>query len=390
MKKNTKNSVLVIVIVCIIASIWYLESKKVPYVDPSLAPDVTTSLPSAPITGTTTAMKSSIPDRASIVAAKAIQYKKAKELVDPTGFVNTAPFKLSDYVGKKVILVDFWTYSCINCQRTIPYLNAWYQKYKDDGLLIVGIHTPEFGFEKDINNVSAAVKKLGIQYPVVLDSDQGTWNAYQNEYWPHEYLIDIDGYVVHDHIGEGDYDVTEQAIQKALTEREDVLGLHDAIPTTIVNPEDAVSTDDAQVKSPETYFGYARNQYLANGTITPGAQTFVLPATYDTNKLYLDGMWNFQYEYAETQSKTTKIIFPYNAKNVYFVASAKTPVKIKILRDGVPITAAEAGSDVASDGTITVQENRLYNLIKGATYGAHTVELDVQGAGLDAYTFTFG
>ena len=142
--------------------------------------------------------------RASIIAQKELEYPMAKEFVDPTGFINSAPFTLSSLVGKKVVLIDFWTYSCINCVRTIPYLNAWYAKYKNEGLEIVGVHTPEFDFEKDYSNVAAAVQQLGIQYPVVLDSNMGTWDAYQNIYWPADYLIDIDGFIPYTSVGEGD------------------------------------------------------------------------------------------------------------------------------------------------------------------------------------------
>ena len=163
---------------------------------------------------------------AALAAAdKQAGYPPAIEIADPTGFINaSSSFRLANLIGKDVILLDFWTYSCINCIRTIPYLNAWYQRYHDQGLEIVGIHTPEFDFEKDISNVQAAIMKFGIQYPVVLDSNYGTWTAYGNLYWPHEYLIDMAGYIVHDQIGEGNYSETEQEIQKLLAERSAILG----------------------------------------------------------------------------------------------------------------------------------------------------------------------
>src|SRR3989344_3254541 len=155
------------------------------------------------------------------------------EIVNPSGFLNTgvdsdgkvAPVTLGDLVGKKVILVDFMTYSCINCQRTFPHVKAWYEKYKDKGLEIVGIHTPEFAFEKNIENVRVAMKKAGITYPVVLDNDYGTWKAYANNYWPRKYLIDINGNIVYDHIGEGAYEETEMKILELLEERAKLLGL---------------------------------------------------------------------------------------------------------------------------------------------------------------------
>ena len=142
---------------------------------------------------------------------KSKRYSVAKEITTPDGFINTdgKPVTIGEFVGKKVVLLDIWTYSCINCQRTTPYLNAWYEKYKDDGLVIIGLHTPEFEFEKVYQNVLDATNRLGIKYPVVLDNDYSTWNAYQNRFWPRKYLIDIDGFVVYDHIGEGAYEETE-------------------------------------------------------------------------------------------------------------------------------------------------------------------------------------
>ena len=173
---------------------------------------------------------------------------------------------MAQFVGQKVILVDFMTYSCINCQRTYPYLDAWWDKYKDDGLLIVGIHTPEFDFEKNINNVKAAAAKYGLKFPLVLDNDHGTWNAYGNLYWPREYLIDIYGNIVHDQIGEGSYDETERAIQNALQVRKEVLGLKDeTVPGGLVNPAGAIEMDTSKIKSQETYFGSARNSFLDSG-----------------------------------------------------------------------------------------------------------------------------
>jgi thiol-disulfide isomerase/thioredoxin len=152
-------------------------------------------------------------------------YKAAKEITSPDGFINTESqsITIGEFVGKKVVLIDFWTYSCINCQRTLPYLNKWYEKYKNEGLEIIGIHTPEFEFEKKYDNVKKATEKFGIKFPVVLDNDFSTWRAYQNNYWPRKYLIDIDGYIIYDHIGEGAYEETEQKIKAALSERAIIL-----------------------------------------------------------------------------------------------------------------------------------------------------------------------
>ncbi len=384
MNTISKNIILVIVLILVISAIWYLEAEKPAHV---ATPDVTTMNTD---TATSTQSIAKEKDRTAILAHKAATYSRAKEIVDPQGFVNTGAFTLSQYIGKKVILVDFWTYSCINCQRTIPYLNAWYEKYKDKGLVIVGVHTPEFQFEKEYTNVAKAVKDLGIKYPVVLDSAMGTWSAYNNRYWPREYLIDIDGYVVHDHIGEGAYDETEREIQKALQERSDVLNIATSIGTGITVPTDMIPMDQSKVMSPETYFGAGRNEYLGNGTAgVVGMQTLSIPDALVPNALYLSGTWNFQDQFATSVSEGAKIIYKYSAKNVYFVASSDNGVKIKVLRDGKPL-GSEAGKDLGADGTVFIKDNRLYKLIEGADYGEHTLEIQVVNPGLTAFTFTFG
>jgi thiol-disulfide isomerase/thioredoxin len=322
---------------------------------------------------------------------KSLRYQKAPELAGIDGYLNTGgqPITLAQYKGKNVVLVDFWTYSCINCLRTVPYLTTWYSKYKDEGLVIIGVHTPEFAFEHVEQNVADAITRLGIKYPVVLDNEYATWNAFGNEYWPNEYLIDIDGYIVHNHAGEGDYDVTEKAIQDALAERAARLGLNATVATSTV----AISGPDlSAVQSPETYFGSNRNEYLGNGQKgVCGSQTFILPSpiSLDENTLDLDGSWNIQPEYAQSLGPAT-IEYAYSAHDIDFVASAATPVTLDIILDGKPVGSL-AGTDVDSKTSkAVIQSNRLYNLVHDATAGAHTIQIKVEGAGLDAYTFTFG
>lgn len=319
---------------------------------------------------------------------KAVQYPKAPELAGIDGYLNTGgkPITLASLRGN-VVLVDFWTYSCINCLRTLPYLEAWYDKYKDQGLVIIGVHTPEFAFEHVTQNVANAIARLGVTYPVVQDNEYATWNAFGNQYWPHEYLIDIDGYIVHDHAGEGEYDVTERAIQQALAERAARAGA--SLPpttTTVTVPQ----TDLSAIQSPETYFGSNRNEYFGNGQRgVSGVQTFSLPQSVLHNMLYLGGTWNINPEYAQTQG-SANIEYYYKAHDINFVASAPTPVTIKILLDGKPVGNL-AGSDVdPTTSTATIQEDRLYNLVHDAAAGAHTIEIQIPGAGLQAYTFTFG
>lgn len=325
------------------------------------------------------------------------RYQKAPELVSSDGYINTGrnpdgspkEITIGEFKGKKVVLVDIWTYSCINCQRTFPYLRAWYEKYKDHGLEIIAVHTPEFAFEQVYANVENAAKEFGLTYPIVQDNEYRTWNAFGNRFWPRKYLIDIDGYIVYDHAGEGSYEETERAIQRALAERAQRLGLDMSIDGTS-EPEGVVEVKPGGVRSPETYFGAARNDNFGNGTpFKTGPQTLSAPSRLIQNVLYLDGTWDLTDEYARNTSPGAKITFIYNTKDVYFVASAGKAVRVKVLVDGKPV-GNMAGADVAADSTVTIQEERLYKIIEGAEYGQHTLEMIVEWEGLEAYTFTFG
>jgi cytochrome c biogenesis protein CcdA/thiol-disulfide isomerase/thioredoxin len=331
---------------------------------------------------------------------KAKLYPEAPELPKGDGYINTpstssgqaGPITIGQFKGKNVVLIDFWTYSCINCIRTIPYVEMWYEKYKNDGLVIIGVHTPEFAFEHIYQNVADAVKGFGITYPVVQDNEYHIWNAFGNQFWPREYLIDIDGFIVHDHAGEGEYDVTESSIQKALAERAARLGLSTSTTVSAETPQDVIPIEFSAVQSPETYFGAARNEYLGNGAQgQTGVLALTVPAQTSFNTLYLGGTWTFSDEYATNGSTGAHIQFSYNAKNVYLVAAApKTAVKIKVLRDGKPLPAGERGADVDAHGEATVSEDRLYKLIEGAGYGVHTIQIEIESPGLQAYTLTFG
>ena len=268
------------------------------------------------------------------------------------------------------------TYSCINCQRTFPYLVAWYGKYKDQGLEIVGIHTPEFAFEKDIGNVREAMKRFGITYPVVLDNDYATWRAYGNQYWPRKYLIDIHGDIVYDHIGEGAYEETEMKIRELLLERSRLLGEGSSDAGDLA----ASQMPDIQnaARSPETYFGSLRNEYLANGQAgRSGEQKLLVPQTTLRNALYLGGTWNIMPEYAESVSNAS-VFYKYNAKAVYVVAEADTAAELEVWQDGVLQT------------TLLVKESTLYTLIQNGTGGEHTLELRAKNKRIKLYAFTFG
>lgn len=310
------------------------------------------------------------------------------EIVDPSGFINTDGITIGELVGEKVIMVDFMTYSCINCQRTFPYAVDWYQKYSDEGLEIIGIHTPEFAFEKDINNVRKAMQGFGITFPIVLDNEYATWRAYGNRYWPRKYLIDIHGNVAYDHIGEGAYQETEKKIQELLRERADVLGISPGPDTggSVVTDAKVRSFD----QSPETYFGALRNSSLANGNNGQvGKQTFTRPNTLSRDKLYLEGMWNIDSEYARSVADSA-ILFRFRAAHIYIVAGSPDDAVIEVLIDGAP-PGEWAGVDVDSlTGEAYISGHQLYDLVSYPEHKSHVIEIRVKSGTLDAFTFTFG
>lgn len=321
-----------------------------------------------------------IQDQAVRARAKSALYSLAPEITSPSGFINTGgkPITIGQFKGDKVVLIDFWTYSCINCQRTLPYLKAWYEKYHDQGLEIISVHTPEFAFEKVYSNVeTAAQKTFGLKYPVVLDNDYGTWGAFKNQFWPRKYLIDIDGFIVYDHAGEGSYEETEKAIQKALAERASILNVSSDAPAGGL-VSSALPEKENNAASPETYFGAFRNEYLANGISGQvGRQTLHSPMIPLQNALYLNGVWDIFSEYAASVTNSS-VVYKYTAKEVYLVMDADTPSDVEVWQDGV------------LSKTIVVKESKLYTLIQNTVKGAHTIELKTHTPGVRMYAFTFG
>jgi cytochrome c biogenesis protein CcdA/thiol-disulfide isomerase/thioredoxin len=306
------------------------------------------------------------------------QYAMYQEITKPAGFVNSVPFTLKESIGKEIILLDFMTYSCINCIRTFPYLKAWDEKYRKLGLKIVAIHTPEFAFEKKKENVEEAMRKYGLTFPVVLDNDYGTWNAYGNRYWPRKYLIDLDGNIVYDHIGEGQHDETEKKIQQLLRERaerlrQDINGL---LRETVV-----VADEEVHAKSKETYFGYARTLGVENGSIDPGkVVVYTKPTRIEPNKVYLVGPWKTEAEYIEAAGPGAEILFQYEASKIFGVMSPgdKDAVEVVIEKDG----------EVMSP--ITVSREDLFMIGEDQNIGEHTIRLIPQTTGFRLFTFTFG
>ena len=329
------------------------------------------------------------------------QFQKAPEFTQIAGYINTAgntPITLAS-LKEKVVLVDFWTYSCINCIRTIPHLNDWYQRYADKGFVIVGVHSPEFEFEKNYDNVKAAVQKFGIKYPVILDSDHGTWNAYGNQYWPRDYLVDSQGYIRHDHIGEGDYNTTERAIQSLLAERAALAGMkeisYNIAKTTTINPSSLAYIDLTKQTTPEIYLGYSfARAPLGNPQNFQPDQTipYSIPSNTNFNPdiVYLDGQWKNNPDNMELQNNTGRIILTYYAKDVNIVAGGHGQQGIVAEDGATKILNNSLGKDLTADGKFVLDGQRLYNLALHNNYGSHSIIINVSGKGFKLYTLTFG
>jgi cytochrome c biogenesis protein CcdA/thiol-disulfide isomerase/thioredoxin len=306
----------------------------------------------------------------------------APEFVGNEQWFNTPgdkPLSLSGLRGR-VVLVDFWTYSCINCIRTLPYPKAWDAKYRKDGLTIVGVHTPEFPFEREASNVETAIEENGIRYPVAQDNEQATWNAYGNQYWPAEYFIDAQGKVRYVHFGEGEYGEKEKVIRDLLAEAgKQVKGKETQVHA--VAPSATVST-------PETYLGAARAERFTNSMLAPGSHDFTAPKALPANQFAYHGKWNIALDSATAEAGAS-LDLNFGARRVYLVlGSAGHDRQVKVLIDGQPISSADAGSDVHA-GAVTVSGQRLYSLVDMPAVGHHVLTLEPE-AGVEGYAFTFG
>ncbi|MEE8133060.1 MAG: thioredoxin family protein [Nitrososphaerales archaeon] len=339
-------------------------------------------------TGNSVSLKPTVTDDSGTVKIDKSKFLKAPELEGINGYINTEPLTIAGLQGE-VVVVDFWTYSCINCIRTIPYLNGWYEKYSDDGLVILGVHAPEFEFEKDYNNVKAAVEKFEVGYPVVQDNEMSTWKAYKNNYWPHKYIIDHEGYIRYDHIGEGAYEETESVIQELLKERAAASGIEINVENDTVSPESAVDVEFSRIQTPELYLGYAYGVELGNKeTFIPnGTMNFLLPEDIMPNTVYLHGIWKSSRDYMELVSDTGKVVLNYNAKAMNIVAAGDSILTIRL--ENVSIDNSNMGKDV-HDAKVLVSEERLYNLVFSDDYGRQEIEIEVEGDEFRLYTFTFG
>jgi thiol-disulfide isomerase/thioredoxin len=309
-----------------------------------------------------------------------------------TGWINSKPLSGKDLKGK-VVLVDFWTYSCINCLRSLPYMEAWAEKYKDSGLVVIGVHTPEFDFEKELPNVQRAVQKFGVTYPVALDSNRAIWEAFHNEYWPAHYFIDAKGKVRFEHFGEGNYDQSERWIQQLLAERAAAPMPGGAVSVHGEGVEAA--SDEKDVHSPETYIGYARAQHFAS----PGGfrqdieKSYAAPGQLQPNQWGLEGKWVDRQQVAELKSAGGKIFFHFYARDLHLVLGPTAdgkPVRFRVTIDG-QAPGANHGVDTDAEGNGVVTEQRLYQLIRQqGDVTDHIFTIEFEDPGVQAFSFTFG
>jgi thiol-disulfide isomerase/thioredoxin len=313
-------------------------------------------------------------------------------LSEADGWINSKPLSAKELKGK-VVLVDFWDYSCINCIRAIPYIRAWADKYRNSGLVVIGVHTPEFDVEKQMPNVETAVKKFGITYPVALDSDNKIWNAFHNQYWPAHYFIDARGKVRHEHFGEGEYDQSERWIQELLKETNSK-----PMPATVgtVHGQGAEAAPDVNdVRSQETYIGYARaDNFASPGGIKRDTQhSYTEPAHLQLNQWGLSGQWLDRRQAAVLEAAGGKIIFRFHARDLHLVLGPGTEgrsIRYRVTIDG-QAPGPNHGVDADAQGNGVVTDDRLYQLIrqKGPVTD-HTFVIEFLDPGVQAFSFTFG
>jgi len=309
----------------------------------------------------------------------------APEFTGIDHWLNSGPLTMSGLRGK-VVLVDFWTYSCINCIRTLPYVEGWYQRYAADGLVVVGVHTPEFAFEHDTGNVASAISRFGITYPVAQDNEYGTWKAYSNQYWPADYLIDATGHIRAEHFGEGGYREAEDEIRGLLGEAS-TAALPSAAPASEAPPP---FVND---ETPETYIGTNRaSSFDSKEQAVAGSRKYTFPDSLSDNSFAVSGTYDFGGEFATSLAPGDKLELSFFARDVYLVAAADSPVPAT-----VTVHAGQGGSkqdvateDVATDGTMSIGSARLYHLVHLPAAAQGTVTVTFSAPGVRLYAFTFG
>jgi thiol-disulfide isomerase/thioredoxin len=309
-----------------------------------------------------------------------------------TRWLNSEPLTPEGLHGR-VVLVDFWTYTCVNWLRTLPYVRAWAAKYAPQGLTTIGVHTPEFAFEHDVNNIIAQARAMGVTYPIAIDSDYGVWNAFANHYWPAVYLADAQGRIRYHHFGEGDYAMTEMVIQQLLVEA----GVKNvAMDLVSVNPVGLeVAADDQTLRSPETYLGYDQAVGMASpdGLRPDQAHDYAPPAALRLNEWAPEGNWTIAARAATATAPNARLAFRFQARDVNLVmgpAERGNAIPFRVFLDGQPATGAH-GTDVAADASGRVSEQRTYQLIRQpAPIIERTFAIEFLKPGVELYCFTFG
>ena len=307
-------------------------------------------------------------------------------------WLNSPPLDAAALRGK-VVLVDFWTYSCINCLRSLPYVKAWAEKYKDQGLVVIGVHAPEFAFERDPANVRAAVKDLGVTYPVALDNNYAIWRAFQNKYWPAHYFIDAKGQIRHHHFGEGEYDQSEAVIQALLAETGRPVADTGFVKAAAEGAE--LAPDDKDSQSNETYIGFHRAERFASpgGEAHDKPRLYTIPSGLALNQWALAGKWLVRDERAELKDANGRIAYRFHARDLHLVlgpAADNKPLRFKITIDGAA-PGADHGADTDADGVGQITAQRLYQLVRqSGDIRDRTFEIEFLDPGVQAFAFTFG
>ncbi|HCJ99897.1 MAG TPA: cytochrome C biogenesis protein [Serratia grimesii] len=312
-------------------------------------------------------------------------------LLGAVQWLNSPPLTTESLRGK-VVLVDFWTYSCINCLRSLPYVKAWAEKYRDQGLVVIGVHAPEFAFERDIGNVTKEAKKLRIDYPIAIDNNYSIWRAFNNQYWPAHYFIDATGHIRYQHFGEGDYAQSERVIQELLRQA-GAKNISTSVSQVAGQGVEQAAGNQTDI-SPETYLGYARAQNFASGEVTQDkSASYDVPASLSLNDWGLVGNWTVGEESVTLNAPQGRIVYRFHARDLHLVlgpSAGGKPVAFKVTLDG-KVPGEMHGTDVTPDGRGVVTDQRLYQLIRqtdGA--GEHTFSIEFEQAGAAAYAFTFG
>jgi thiol-disulfide isomerase/thioredoxin len=309
-----------------------------------------------------------------------------------TGWLNSQPLTAADLRGK-VVLVDFWTYTCINWLRSLPYVRKWAEKYKEQGLVVIGVHTPEFRFEKDVDNVRRAAKEMKIDFPIAIDNDYAIWRAFDNHYWPALYVIDAQGRIRHHQFGEGEYERSERIIQQLLSEA-GFSGIGDQLAAVDARGVEA-EADWTDLKSPENYLGHERTENFVSpgGAAVDKRRVYAAPARVKLNDWALSGDWTVKKDAVVLNKASGRIAYRFHARDLHLVmgpAVRGASVRFRVFIDGQPPGAAH-GIDVDDQGNGTVAEQRLYQLIRQSTPIAdRQFEIEFLDPGVEAFSFTFG